>query len=383
MSTCDIAVVGGGPAGLLCALLLCKNGAKPLLMRKQGGTSPGRTVALMHSSIDLLRQAGVWEILHARAAPLRAIRLIDDTGNLFRAPVVTFEARELGLNEFGYNIANDDLQAALEGAVQSQAIETIDGEVDHIVLHDSHIEMGGKNFSCLSRVVVAADGRHSILRKQAGFESKQNIYPQAAVTALLQHEAPHHGISTEFHTRKGPMTYVPMACNCSSLVLVTSPEDATQLMALDEKEFCFELRRRSQNMLGTFTLAGKRGNWPLELTLPDRFARNRVLLIGEAAHVLPPIGAQGLNLGFRDADVAATIIASALGKKEDPGDAGVLAAYHRSRSQDIRLRSFAVDQFNRSLLTSFLPIHFMRGFGLYMAQKSHFFRRKIMQAGLG
>jgi 2-octaprenyl-6-methoxyphenol hydroxylase len=382
MST-NVIVAGGGPAGLISALTLVKSGIAPLLITKIMPPQPGRTVALMQGSVDILRHLGVWERLEKLATPLHAIRLVDDTGHLFRSPTVTFRAHELKLNEFGFNVVNDDLQNALFDAVKNSGIEINDNEIRQITFDELSVEVAGDNFLNTARVIVAADGRNSYLREQTGFKTMRRSYPQIAISALLQHDAAHQNISTEFHTRHGPMTFVPMQGVTSSLVLVTSPDDANALAALTDEVFCKEIQRRAQSLLGGFALIGKRGMWPLEMLLPERFAQNRVMLVGEAAHVLPPIGAQGLNLGLRDAYAAAMLISDALKEKQDPGSASVCDAYNHSRASDIRLRSFAVDQFNRSLLTPFLPTHILRGFGLFIAQKSRFLRRKIMQSGLG
>lgn len=376
-------IVGGGPAGLACALELARCGMPPLLISKASPSKPGRTVALMHGSIALLRQLNVWDELLPHAAPLQAIRLVDSTHRLLRAPTVTFRAHELELDEFGFNIENHHLENALTDAIKRVGIEIIESTVESITFNEDHIVLVGAGIEISAQVAIAADGRNSFLRDRAGFKIKKNSYPQTAITALLDHTAAHKNISTEFHTRHGPMTFVPMQVNASSLVLVTAPEDAVELMQLPDADFCQELQRRCNSFLGAFMLRSRRGAWPLEMALPETYAQKRMMLIGEAAHVLPPIGAQGLNLGLRDAQAAASFIASTLQEKKDPGGNDVLAAYNRSRASDISLRAFAVDALNRSLLTPFLPVHLLLGFGLYIAQKSHFLRRKIMQSGLG
>lgn len=379
----DIAIAGGGPAGILCALLLAHKNVNPLLITKVPAPQPGRTVALMQPSLGLLHQVGLKEQILAHAAPLRAIRIIDATERLIRAPTVTFEAKELQLEAFGLNIENDVLQQILMEAWKAFAGKTIFGTINKIEHRENSIQLEGEDFSINAQLVIAADGRRSLLRQAAGIKTELKSHTQSALTVLVNHSEPHLSISTEFHTRHGPMTFVPVLGNRSSLVMVTEPGEARDLLALGEDEFCYDLQRRCHHFLGRFSLDGARAVWPLETALPERFAAKRVMLVGEAAHVLPPIGAQGLNLGFRDAAAAAYYAHNAIEKGIDPGETTVLAQYDSARRQDVRLRSLAVDAFNSSLLAPYLPVHILRGIGLFAAQKSRFVRKRLMRAGLG
>jgi 2-octaprenyl-6-methoxyphenol hydroxylase len=383
MSTADVAVLGGGPVGAICALLMAQNSVSPILIHAGSINRPGRTIALMQPSITLLRQLGLWESLSAKATPLRAIRLVDDTRQLLRPPVVVFDANEIGLGEFGFNIANDDLQILLDKTLHERGVQVIKGLGKSALYHNSYVQLDGDAFSVQARVVIAASRQCSFLHELGGFQIKKGDYPQVAITALLSHEAEHHHISTEFHTRNGPLTFVPMKENTSSLVCVTSPQDSTYLMSLSKIQFCNELRQRSHSLLGAFTLLSEPSAWPLQSMLAHTFAQRRMILTGEAAHILPPIGAQGLNLGLRDAYECASLITTAIKENKDPGELSLLSTYNHLRMSDIELRGFAINQFNRSLLSTFLPVHFLRGLGLVLAQKSRFLRRKIMQAGIG
>lgn len=379
----DVAVVGGGPAGLLCAVLLAQQDTAPVLITKKADPQPGRTVALMQPSLHLLAQAGVFEEVVRLGAPLQKIRIIDATRYPLRIPTVTFDASDIQLSEFAVNIANDDLQDILEKRLSTFQHRLIDQPLTGAQISGNDILLYGNDFRITARAVIAADGRRSVLREKAGFAAAKKNYPQIAITAILNHDAAHKNISTEFHTSNGPITFVPLPGHASSLVLVTSPIDAEVLKMLDDKAFCVELQKRTENFLGQFTLSSTRSCWPLQWEQPDFYAKNRVYLVGEAAHVLPPIGAQGLNLGLRDSAEAAAIIGEALGTGEDPGAQERTARYHAQRSIDIKARSWAVDVLNRSLLSPFLPVHILRGLSLAAAQKSRFVRERIMRMGLG
>jgi 2-octaprenyl-6-methoxyphenol hydroxylase len=380
----SIAVVGGGPAGLAASLALARAGADVTLIRKRGGND-NRTTALLGPSMAFLEELGIAEGLAGKTEPLVAMRIIDDTGALIKAPTLMFRSDELGLEAFGHNIANSDLVDVLERAISAEPAITLRDALAvgaEITTDRVRIELDDGP-AVEARLVIASDGRHSKLRDLAGISVKAWTYPQTAVTLNLTHTAPHRGISTEFHTRTGPFTLVPMPGRRSSLVAVVSPDEAADMGAMSDSELSVELERRSHSILGKLTPAGPRGAWPLSGLTPERFASRRIVLVGEAGHVLPPIGAQGLNLGFRDGQTIAQLVAEALGSGDDIGSDNLLAAYSRARSGDVRTRISVVDIVNRTLLSPLLPADAFRAAGLGIAGLSGPIRRLVMRQGLG
>jgi len=233
-----------------------------------------------------------------------------------------------------------------------------------------------------ARLVVGADGRKSLSRAAAGIETTRHEYPQAALTLNLGHTRPHNGVSTEFHTESGPFTLVPLPGLRSSLVCVVQPEEADQLRDLDATALSAEVERRSHSILGKVQVEEHRGFFPLAIESAKSFARDRIALVGEAAHVIPPIGAQGLNLGLRDAATINELVVAARRDGRDAGSPELLAQYDRMRRIDVTSRTVAVDMLNRSLLTDFLPVQGARGFGLYLLDRIAPLRRAVMREGV-
>jgi 2-octaprenyl-6-methoxyphenol hydroxylase len=379
----EVAVIGAGPAGLTAAIALAGAGVETALIAP-AAPRDNRTTALLAGSVAALATLAVWERCRDQAAPLRVMRLVDDTQRLLRAPEVLFEASEIALDAFGYNIENRHLLTALEArAAGLPSLLRMAEEALVVDIGESGVSITlSSGASLRARLVVGADGRNSLCRTAAGIETDTRTYPQSALTCNLGHTRPHNDISTEFHTPGGPFTLVPLPGDRSSLVCVVDPREAALLRELDDAALCLELERRSHSILGSITVEPGRGVFPLAVVTARRMAADRVALIGEAAHVIPPIGAQGLNLGLRDAAAISELVVTARRRGDAVGGPGFAERYGELRRADVASRTWAVDLLNRSLLTDFLPMQGARGFGLYLLDQIGPLRRALMREGV-
>lgn len=388
----DICVVGAGAAGLAAALTFAREGYTVAVIGKPVANRDGRTVALLDGSVRLLERLGVWGEIEPHAAPLEIMRLVDDTDSLFRAPSVDFKCREIGLDAFGWNVENATLVEILSRAVAARDdIASFPlmakglGHQDTVTTgsHDRRIMVsldGGS--SVAASLIVAADGRNSPMRRAAGIRERAWRYPQAALTTILAHERDHRDISTEFHTRHGPCTLVPLPGRRSSLVWVTKPEKAEHLRHYDDAALARTIEKQTHSILGKMTIDGPRGVVPMSGLAVDRFASDGIALVGEAAHVFPPIGAQGLNLGLRDVAALRDAVIRGFERGEELGGKAMLARYDRGRRFDVRSRTMGVDMLNRTLLSGLLPADFLRGAGLQALAMFPPLRRMMMREGV-
>ena len=378
--TAEVAVIGGGPAGLVSAIALAAAGVDTLLIAPPAAPDH-RTTALLTGSVTALETLGAWQACLPHAAPLKNLRIVDDTRRLFRAPEVFFAAAEIGLDAFGQNIENRYLMAALEPRAAELGLPRIAAPALAIAPDPAGVTIAYAGGQARVRLAVGADGRHSLARTAASIGTQRRNYPQTALTLNLAHNRPHDDTSTEFHTARGPFTLVPLPGRRSSLVCVLDPASAAELAAMDDAELSAEIECRAHSLLGKMSVEPGRGIFPLAVETANAVARERIALVGEAAHVVPPIGAQGLNLGLRDGAAIAEIVADARRENLDIGAPEVLARYDRERRADVLSRTVVVDLLNRSLLTDF-PAHGARGLSLYLVDRIGPLRRALMREGV-
>jgi 2-octaprenyl-6-methoxyphenol hydroxylase len=376
----DCVVVGAGPVGLAAALALRQAGFDAVC----AGPAPDpnrpdrRTTALLQGSVRFLDALGLWNRFSAEAAPLSALRLVDRTGRLFRAPDMIFDAGEIGESAFGHNIPNTRIIAALMDALGASfiatsgvtAIESVSGAM-RLSLAD------GRRLD--AKLVVGADGRQSLCRQAAAIQTREWRYDQTATVCNFAHGRSHDGVCTEFHYAHGPFTVVPLPGGWSSLIWVGRPAEAAVLAAMSDAEFADAIAGRLGGLLGDITETSPRNAFPLSGLVARTLTSERLALVGEAAHVMPPIGAQGLNLGFRD---VADLVSCAARASQDPGAPHVLAAYATARRGDVLTRMAAADLLNRTLVSGLLPLQFARGAGLMALSMFAPLRRAAMRKGM-
>ncbi|MEM0907587.1 MAG: FAD-dependent monooxygenase [Pseudomonadota bacterium] len=373
----DVAVVGGGPTGGLAALAAAQAGWRTALIAPDAGHDP-RTSALLMPAINGLAAFGIWEGLEEACQPLATMRLIDATGRVPRAPEVTFDAHEIGLDQFGFNVPNDALNAALASAREG-SITFINAPADTVLANTAPTVTAGDH-TVTAKLLVAADGAHSLVREEAGLGVRRWQYDQAAFVTTLSHERPHGDTSTEFHTPAGPFTLVPLPGERSSLVWVGRPDDIARISKLDPGPLARAIEAQAHNILGRMAVDGPRGVIPMEGLIAKTLGKGHVVLVGEAGHRFPPIGAQGLNLGLRDVDVLHKLLGTA---REKGHLDGVADAYGRTRKLDVVARTVGVDLLNRSLLSAAMPVSALRVLGVAAARNIPTVRRAMMQFGLG
>ncbi len=385
----DVIVSGAGPAGLAAAALCAEAGLRTAIVT--GPLDPfekrhdPRTIALMRPSVQLLKHLELFtDDLRAVSSPLKRLRLVDDTGGLFSAPEVTFDAADAGWDAFGWNIPLEDLHPAFAEKARDLGVEFIRASAtgvagDRRELARIRLDDGSE---LAAPLIIAADGRASPVRETAGFIMLRHDYDQVAVGCFFSHSAPHDDMSTEYHKDQGPFTTVPMPDNRSSLVWMVRPDRGREIMALPPDELARRIQLESHGDLGRISDTTEPRSFPMQTMNAVEYARDRIILVGEAAHAVPPIGAQGLNMSLRDAALAAELAGDALAFGEDIGGREIMERYDRIRRRDIFPRKAAIHLVNSALLTDFAPLQALRAGGIALAASLPWFRDIVMRQGL-
>lgn len=389
--TVDIFISGAGPAGLIAAAALSAPGRTIVVAdpgpdpAMAGGRGDLRSTAFLRPARALFEQIGLWSQLEPLATPLDALRIVDLAGE---PPSVRTE-RTFGDESgtaLGWNFMNDTLRDGLLAFLRQQPGVEIVWNAGFVSLlsRSSAALIGLSNSRQLqAKLAVAADGRASPLRDGAGVQVSTTRYGQKALAFAVGHDVPHGNISTELYLSGGPFTMVPLpdhqGAPASAVVWMNPGAETSRLAALDLPEFEAAATRRSAGLLGALRLLTARSVFPVVSQIAERFAEGRVVIAAEAAHVLPPIGAQGLNTSVADVIQLAELIKTA----SDPGAPQLLEAYNRARQADLPHRLRAIDLYNR-LTRSADPIsQMLRAQGLGLLHDIAPLREALMKSGMG
>lgn len=391
----DIIIAGGGVAGLTAACAFGAAGFSVICVEPQPPVTDAgaagadlRTTAFLTPSVGVLQAAGLWARLAPHAAALQTMRIID-AGGADPSPRLTrdFVASDVSDQPFGWNLPNWLLRREmLARMVEMPNVTFVQGQscTGLLARDDAAIVTlsGGRRVA--ARLAVAADGRKSTLRGAAGIGVKTIPYAQKAIVFAVAHDAPHGDVSTEIHRSGGPFTLVPLRDQngraASSVVWMERTAQADRLLALNDADFEAEANARSAGVLGPLSVISQRSAWPMMGQFARSMAGQRLALLAEAAHVVPPIGAQGLNMSLAD---LAALLDLALARKDGLGDAAMLAAYHRKRHTEVVARVLGIDALNRASMAQAQPLRDLRTLGLGVLHGLKPLRHAVMKAGLG
>ena len=391
--TSDIVISGGGVAGLTTAAAFGAAGfsivivdpALPVTNAAFEGADL-RTTAFLQPAQAFLETVGVWDRLAPFATPLQVMRIADVSGDNGDARVsADFNAADISDKPFGWNLPNWLLRREMLARLKELPNVTFHAGTGFVSLLPREAEalvMLTDGSQVRTKLVIGADGRHSPVRDAVNIGVKTHRYGQKAISFAVTHPSPHKNVSTEIHRSGGPFTFVPLPDHegqpCSSVVWMESGAEVKRLMALSNEEFESEAMTRSAALYGSLKMATRRMAWPIISQIADAMSGPRTALVAEAAHVMPPIGAQGLNMSLAD---IATLLD--LARQHALGSRTMLDVYNKARHGDVKLRVNGIHALNRASMSGAPALQGLRVAGIKALYEAKPVRRGLMHLGLG
>ncbi len=389
----DVLIIGGGMAGMTLGCALAGAGVTTVVVDREAPADQvaaeydGRASAIAHASAQALRGIGLWPYLEDAAQPILDIRVADGHPMRGVSPLfLHYDHREVGSDPFGYIIENRRIRHALSelGAALPALTLLAPAEVADL---DRTGGLAGARLAdgreIRAQLVVAADGRFSKTRQEAGIGVAGFRYDQTSIVCTVRHERSHAGVAVELFLPGGPFAMLPMTENRSNVVWSERADLAPVYLDLDDAAFKDELSRRFGDWLGDIELVGPRFSYPLGLQHADRYIDRRLALIGDAAHAIHPIAGQGLNMGLRDVAALAELVVDTHRLGLDIGGPTVLDRYTRWRRFDNTLLAAVTDGLCRLFSNDIGPVRLARDLGLAGVGKLPPVKRFLMRHAMG
>ena len=386
----DVLIAGGGLVGASLAAALAPLPLKVGVVEAVAFGAPGqpsydeRVTALSLSSQRIFARIGVWPALAAEAAPIREVH-VSERGCFAKTRL---NAQELGVEALGYVVPNRAIGAALSGCLSRQAnLQMLaPASVTTVTLRPECVVAtvaGGAERQVTSRLLVAADGAQSEIRKQLGIAARVWDYGQSALVCNLSVGRPQAGGAYERFTDQGTLALLPMGAERYAFIWTADRAQIEKLLVLPEAEFLQAAEALFNGRVGGLSRLGKRQSYPLKLVRAAAQTRGRVLVLGNAAHSLSPIAAQGFNLSLRDVAVLADVLGDAVERNADIGAASLLAAYVKSRRRDQTGTAVFTDMLTRTFSNPLRSVALARNAGLIGLELLPFLRRQFLLRSAG
>jgi 2-octaprenyl-6-methoxyphenol hydroxylase len=400
----DVLIAGGGFAGLTLAIAL-REGLGPTFSVAVADPALGkshaddeRASAIVAAARRLFETLGVWQKVAAEAQPILDMVVTDSRLDDAVRPVFLTFAGEIEPGEpFAHMIENRFLVAALETKAKEVGVELRSAAVTNFSYPSPEAEGGkssgsnahhvdaelGDGSAISARLLVAADGARSSIRERAGIAVHGWNYGQSAIVINVEHERDHGGRAEEHFLPAGPFAILPLKGRRSSIVWTETTREAERIAELPDDAFGAELEQRFKLHLGEITAVGARRTHPLGFFVARSFIAERIVLVGDAAHLIHPIAGQGLNMGLKDVAALAEVIVDAVRLGLDPGAANVLERYQRWRRFDTMTMGLATDGLNRLFSNRSAALRLARDFGLGVVDRVPALKRLFIREAAG
>ncbi|MEO8671922.1 MAG: 2-octaprenyl-6-methoxyphenyl hydroxylase [Tahibacter sp.] len=387
----DVLIVGGGLVGASLAIALSGSGLRVALVESgppapgQAGQHSERNLALARASINALGVLGVWPRLAPRAASIQKIHV--SRAGEFGA--LRLGADDLGVEALGAVVPASELGVALNDRVAACTDLQRHSPAEVVAIADAPdcvevtLRQAGQQRSVRTRLLVGADGTNSFVRNAAGIGTQTIDYAQTLFVGSLRAERAPAGCAYERFSDAGPVALLPLPDGRAGLVLSVASSDAATIASLDDAGWLALAQERFGWRVGRFSRPGPRSAHPIRRVVADRLTSSRMVLVGNAAQTIHPIGAQGFNLGLRDALTLAEVLIAAVRQSADPGDEALLGAYVQRREEDRSGTLAFSDGLVRLACSPAAPLRAWRGLGLAVLDGFAPLKNAMARRGMG
>ena len=389
----DIIVAGGGLNGSALALALAQSGFAVVLIDPledqviTADSFDGRSYALAVASQRLLSAIGIWEQVAKNSQPILEVVVSDGRAGEGASPLILeLDHAEIEEGPMGFMIEDRYLRQAMhERITDTSGIRSMRGvSVLSQTVGSDGVSVGlSSGKSITASLLIGCDGRNTQIGKDANIKRDGWGYGQTALVCAVSHEHPHRGIAHQFFMPHGPLAILPLPGNRASIVWSETTAEAERIQELSDAEYIKALKPRFGDFLGEITLCGQRATYPLGLSLAQNTVAERLVLVGDAAHVVHPITGQGLNSGLKDIAALAEVLTLAMRRGEDIGRIDVLERYRKWRSFDVSATALATDTFNRVFSNDNPTIRLGRDLGLGLVNALPGLRRSLIREAAG
>ena len=386
----EVIVVGGGIVGLAMALLTSRAGIETVLLEKKpqqqykaAADYRLRVSAISPASEYLFAYLGVWDrICAVRVSSYKAMRVWDAAGSA----LLHFDAADIQQARLGHIIENDLIQSVLLDAARNEScfhlVSPVEIQTINTGTRKVTVNMNGQA-DITARLLVGADGAQSLVRQSQDIEVDGWHYHQRALVCSVTTEKHHRYTAWQRFMPGGPVAFLPLENGACSIVWSVPDAEAQRLCKLDEQAFCSELTRASDACLGNVTGCGRRAVFPLRYQHAHSYVRERLALIGDAAHVVHPLAGQGVNMGLLDVVELGGLALDAVKHGRDPGAIKRLRRYERARRSENTVMGLAFDALNRLFGSEFKAVATARNLGLHAVDRSGWLKRFFMLRATG
>ncbi|MGL9733094.1 MAG: 2-octaprenyl-6-methoxyphenyl hydroxylase [Wolbachia sp.] len=380
----DVIISGGGLHGLITAISLSNNFVSVAVIEKNSLPriiDDNRAFAISHGSKKILEKLGIWQFIESEAEPILDILILNENSPF----TVHYDHKMVSEEPMGYVINNTTIWNAINNNFLNKLNIYSPFSYKRIAYDEGFVKVTLEdNRQLISSLLICAEGKNSKISKLFSIPVIKFDYKQSSIVFNVEHELHHQNLALEWFFPGGPFAILPMkGGHTSSIIWTEKSKISKMLMNISEEGFIIELKKRFGSYLGKVKLDSERKSYPLNFAFAKKLHKDRILLIGDAAHSIHPVAGQGLNLGIRDIESVKKHITAAKASGINVGSSYLLKKISRDRCFDNFTMALTTDGLNRIFSNRIFCAKVLRNLGLMVVENSNFLKKHFIRHAMG